>query len=576
MRYNVESAVQRGIAFLFTQQTKAGCFEGRLSSSTFPTCAYAWIQLAQGQLPSTAQIDWFINNQNADGTWGLDAANHPNSEATLFAKLILEQVAKRQPTPRLDEALSRIPEYPLNEALNKLAYAAFGEFDWNKLTISKRMLPVMKLVPRLLKTFPFLQNRLKPPRHILPPVDLFGTPMFENLFIAEQYTLVPVFIMVELNTTKRAEVIDSLYDWLKSHILSDGSWFRVNYITSLSVLALLELQKHRGDDAELGAMIERGLAWLETTRNPDGGCREAINLNVWDTGLSVSALSTIELAEGTDDISSACRWLIEVQNPDGGWAFSGLPDGSLPSDADDTALATLALLRFQGRSALPQERQYAEAVTRGVNWLRTQQGKNGSWATYIPGQGDVGCVSITAHAIDALLAVGDMDAEINRACEWLKGQISSHGYWTDLWLAKHTYGTANAIIALVKSRASLSTSPVAEIERGVDWLESVQNSDGGWGEDMFGARTESTVEQTAWSTYALLLANPKSQAAAKGLDFLLDRQKSDGSWDSGCVGIYWEVIGGYVDPIYASVFPLLALSRSLEATKGHPTTGECS
>jgi squalene cyclase len=565
MRQNVESAVRRGIAFLLTQQTKAGCFEGRLSSSTFPTCATAWIQLAQGQLPSTAQIDWFIKNQNADGTWGLDAANHPNSEATLFAKLILEQIAKRQPTPQISQALARSPKYPLNEALNKLAYAAFGAFDWNKLTLSKQMLPVIKLMPRLLKTFPFLQNHLKPPRHILPPVDLFGTPMFESLFIAEQYTLVPVFIMIELNTTKRSEIINALYDWLKSHTLSDGSWFCVNYITALSVLALLELQKQRGDDAELGAMIDRGLAWLETTRNPDGGCREAINLNVWDTGLSVSALSIIDPAEAGDNISSACKWLIEVQNPDGGWAFTGLPDGSLPSDADDTALATLALLRFQGRSALSQESRYAEAVTRGLDWLRSQQGKNGSWATYIPGQGDVGCVSITAHAIEALLAAGDMDAEIDRACEWLKGQISSEGYWTDLWLAKHTYGTANAIIALVKSRESLTTSTASEIERGVSWLESVQNSDGGWGEDMFGVCRESTVEQTAWATYALLLANPKSQAAEKGLDFLLDRQKSDGSWNAGCVGIYWEVIGGYIDPIYASVFPLLALSESLKA-----------
>ena len=564
MRQNVESAVRHGIAFLLTQQTKAGCFEGRLSSSTFPTCATAWIQLAQGQLPSTAQIDWFIKNQNADGTWGLDAANHPNSEATLFAKLILEQIAKRQPTPQISQALARSPKYPLNEALNKLAYAAFGAFDWNKLTLSKQMLPVIKLMPRLLKTFPFLQNHLKPPRHILPPVDLFGTPMFESLFIAEQYTLVPVFIMIELNTTKRSEIINSLYNWLKSHTLSDGSWFCVNYITALSVLALLELQKQRGDDAELGAMIDRGLAWLETTRNPDGGCREAINLNVWDTGLSVSALSIIDPAEAGDNISSACKWLIEVQNPDGGWAFTGLPDGSLPSDADDTALATLALLRFQGRSA-PSESRYAEAVTRGLDWLRSQQGKNGSWATYIPGQGDVGCVSITAHAIEALLAAGDMDAEIDRACEWLKGQISSEGYWTDLWLAKHTYGTANAIIALVKSRESLTTSTASEIERGVSWLESVQNSDGGWGEDMFGVCRESTVEQTAWATYALLLANPKSQAAEKGLDFLLDRQKSDGSWNAGCVGIYWEVIGGYIDPIYASVFPLLALSESLKA-----------
>ena len=138
--------------------------------------------------------------------------------------------------------------------------------------------------------------------------------------------------------------------------------------------------------------------------------------------------------------------------------------------------------------------------------------------------------------------------------------MSKEGYWSDLWLAKRTYGTACAIIGLLK--AGKTTSPA--IARGVAWIESVQNSDGGWGEDMFGKLTDSTVEQTGWCTYALLLADHESSAARKGLEFLLGHQRPDGSWEASCVGIYWEIIGGYADPIYAAVFPLLALNQYLK------------
>ena len=94
MSESVESAVHRGAAFLIAQQKSEGNFEGRLSSSTFPTCAYAWAQFAQNQVPDGRLIDWFLKKQNEDGTWGLDAANQPNREATLFAKLILAQFAR--------------------------------------------------------------------------------------------------------------------------------------------------------------------------------------------------------------------------------------------------------------------------------------------------------------------------------------------------------------------------------------------------------------------------------------------------------------------------------------------------
>ena len=409
--------------------------------------------------------------------------------------------------------------------------------------------------------------------------------MFDALFIAEQHTLVPVFIMIELNTTKRPELITSLAAWLKSHVLSDGSWFRVNYITALSVLALMELQEKWEADEETAAFIERGIDWLRTTRNPDGGCREALNLNVWDTALSIIALTEIYAThnevksresefrptdELTDKVKRAAQWLVNHQNEDGGWAFSGLGDSTLPSDADDTALGTLALIRSLLVGSPIDREALDNSVHRGIEWLKTQQVRDGSWSTYQPGQGDVGCVSITAHAIEALLAFDQSDIpDIPYVREamvagvyWLRKQMNSDGYWRDLWLAKDTYGTACAIAAFVK--VGLKNAP--EVERGVAWLERTQNADGGWGEDMFGNPTESTVEQTAWSTYALLLANPENTAAEQGIAFLLKHQREDGSWPEQCVGIYWEIIGGYADPIYASVFPILALNQSSQTT----------
>ena len=573
MKKEIRSALKRGTTFLLRQQCEDGNFEGQLSSSTFPSCAYAWIQLARGEIPESALIEWFRANQNGDAGWGLDPANISNAEATRFAQIILEQVHQHAPDPSLQTLLASIPKLPPHLALVKLAYAAFGEFDWNELTFSENALPLMKLAKQLTK-IPLLGSRLKPPRHRVPPVALFNTAMFDALFIAEQHTLVPVFIMIELNTAKRPEMIASLFTWLKAHVLSDGSWFRVNYITALSVLALIELQEKWEANDEIDRLIERGIAWLDKTQNPDGGCREALNLNVWDTALSVIALTEVQPidaetalhdAELTDKVRYAAQWLAEHQNSDGGWAFSGLRDSTLPSDADDTALGTLGLIRSLCADISDDQQILHTVIHGGVTWLKTQQVRDGSWSTYQPGQGDVGCVSITAHAIEALLALGKSDVpdkpnvetEIQRGVNWLRRQIHRDGYWRDLWLAKDTYGTACAIAVLVK----VGLADAAEVHRGVEWLERSQNADGGWGEDMFGNPTESTVEQTAWSTYALLLANPENRAAQNGINFLLEHQREDGSWQEACVGIYWEIIGGYADPIYASVFPILALNQ---------------
>ena len=162
------------------QQHADGNFEGQLSSSTFPSCAYAWIQLARGNTPEPSLVDWFINSQNEDGAWGLDTANQSNSDATLFTQLILEQVSEKASSQRLQDTVSRIPHYPLDLALVKLAYASFERFDWQKLTVSKNALPLMKIV-KLLTRIPQLRALLKPPRNKLPQCPLtFSTLLYFN------------------------------------------------------------------------------------------------------------------------------------------------------------------------------------------------------------------------------------------------------------------------------------------------------------------------------------------------------------------------------------------------------------
>jgi len=68
-----------------------------------------------------------------------------------------------------------------------------------------------------------------------------------------------------------------------------------------------------------------------------------------------------------------------------------------------------------------------------------------------------------------------------------------------------------------------------QIRKAVAWLESVQNEDGGWGEDLrsyddpgeWSAKGASTASQTAWALLALLAAGERdSKATERGIRWL--------------------------------------------------------
>ena len=100
------------------------------------------------------------------------------------------------------------------------------------------------------------------------------------------------------------------------------------------------------------------------------------------------------------------------------------------------------------------------------------------------------------------------------------------------------------------------------------WLRSVQNADGGWGElprsyedSDYKGRGPSTPSQTAWALMGLMATGDNSDSVHRGIQYLLDSQKPDGSW----VDEYWTGTGFpkvfYLRyHLYAIYFPLQALA----------------
>jgi squalene-hopene/tetraprenyl-beta-curcumene cyclase len=117
------------------------------------------------------------------------------------------------------------------------------------------------------------------------------------------------------------------------------------------------------------------------------------------------------------------------------------------------------------------------------------------------------------------------------------------------------------------------------VRRAVRWLKLCQKQDGGWGECCesyaecsLKSSGASVPSQTAWAILGLISAGEgKSAEVLRGIEFLLNKQKSDGTWDE-------EEFTGTGFPKYFMIryhnyrncFPLMALGRfrSLNIDKG--------
>jgi squalene-hopene/tetraprenyl-beta-curcumene cyclase len=219
------------------------------------------------------------------------------------------------------------------------------------------------------------------------------------------------------------------------------------------------------------------------------------------------------------------------------------------------------------------------------------QNRDGGWPTFCRGWGklpfDRSGADLTAHALRALWAwrpffadfwdEAPFDRAIARGIDYLRSCQRPDGSWVPLWFGNQhapneenpTYGTARVLAAY--RDLNLVDSPDAS--RGIAWLGTAQNSDGGWG----GAPgIPSSVEETALAVEALAtpgIAGERLEAVKRGAAWLVGRVQS-GEWKKPSpIGFYFAKLW-YFEKLYPQIFTAAALGRAFQvlATQSSPTS----
>src|SRR5206468_5908667 len=150
---------------------------------------------------------------------------------------------------------------------------------------------------------------------------------------------------------------------------------------------------------------------------------------------------------------------------------------------------------------------------------------------------DPACADITGRALEALAAhrVPGSHPAVRRGVRWLVKNQEADGSWYGRWGVAYIYGTCFALRGLA---ASGESDREAHILRAGEWLRSIQNADGGGGESCKSYDNRiftggpSTPSQTAWAILGLIAGgDPNSLSVQHGIEYLLETQRSDGSWE---------------------------------------------
>lgn len=343
------------------------------------------------------------------------------------------------------------------------------------------------------------------------------------------------------------------------------------------------------------AVTRRGIDKLLVIGEEEAYCQPCVS-PVWDTALTCHALLE---AGGDDAIPAAKRgmdWLKPkqvldvkgdwaVKRPEvrpGGWAFQ-YNNAHYP-DLDDTAVVVMAMDRSRRATG---SGEYDEAIARGREWIEGMQSRDGGWAAFdvnnleyylnnIPFS-DHGALldppteDVTARCVSMLAQLGETPASspsMAAGVDYLRRTQLADGSWYGRWGLNYIYGTWSVLCALNAAGVD-HQDPM--IRKAVDWLASIQNADGGWGEDATSYRLDykkfdrapSTASQSAWALLGLMAAGEvEHPAVGRGVEYLKSTQTEKGLWDeqrytaTGFPRVFYLRYHGY-----AKFFPLWALAR---------------
>src|SRR6476469_2995167 len=342
------------------------------------------------------------------------------------------------------------------------------------------------------------------------------------------------------------------------------------------------------------AVTRRGLDRLLVIGEQEAYCQPCVS-PVWDTSLACHALLEAG-GEGLAPAKQGLDWLLPkqvldlkgdwaVKRPEvrpGGWAFQY--NNAYYPDLDDTAVVVMAMDRTRRATG---SHEYDIAIARGREWIVGMQSSDGAWAAFdvnnleyylnnIPFS-DHGALldppteDVTARCVSMLAQLGET-AQSSKALAdgvaYLRRTQLAEGSWYGRWGLNFIYGTWSVLCALNAARFG-HQDPM--IRKAAAWLVSIQNADGGWGEDAVSYRLDyrgyeaapSTASQTAWALLGLMAAGEvENPAVIRGVEYLKSTQTEKGLLDeqrytaTGFPRVFYLRYHGY-----SKFFPLWAMAR---------------
>ena len=604
-------ALERAAGRLLELQDAAGWWKGELETNVTMEAEdlllRQFLGIADDEVTRLTG-NWIRSKQREDGTWGNFHGAPADPSTTLEAYVALRLAGDPPDAAHMRLAAEFVRESGGLErarVFTKMWLALFGLWSWDDLPA---MPPELIFLPpwaplniydfacwarqtvaaltvtwayRPVRELPVTVDELRaggPPLTRFPVTDPWARGFLLLDRVLHLYERRPVAAL-------RRRALARMESWIVERQEADGSWGGIQppWVWSLIALNLCG----RGLD---DPVVAKGLAGLDAFTVVEGDVRrlEACQSPVWDTALALIALRDAGLPDDDPAIERAAAWLLgeevrqrgdwAVRRPrlaTGGWAFEFANDWY--PDIDDTAEVVLALRRAR------QTDELEAAVRRGVRWTLGMASRNGAWGAFDADNCrelvrrlpfcDFGEVidppssDVTAHVVEMLAGEGMQDHPLLRSgVEFLLREQEPDGSWFGRWGANHVYGTGAAVPALVA--AGLEPDHRA-IRRAVRWLESVQNDDGGFGEDLrsyrdpaWRGRGASTASQTAWALLALHAAGETGPVVQRAVDWLVRTQLDDGGWDEP-----WYTGTGFPGDFYINyhlyrlVFPVSALGR---------------
>lgn len=553
------------MARLMSCRSADGMWRGQLSSSAISTSVSVFALQRIDEERFRPQIErgvsWLHKTMNPDGSWGDSEESPSNMTATLLTYVSLYAVGQAPSETR--EFLNRKFGGDTEEALIQGVLGYYGR----DLTFSVPILMMCALAGvvkswKRIPPFPFELATLPQSlfRYLNLPVVSYAIPALIAIGICQMQKkggllspLRRMFVPKAMNVLQRMQP-------------EDGGFLEAAPLTAFVGMCLAEggFRNHE--------VTQRCATFLVETVRESGAWPIDTNLSGWVTSLAgkVVGAEDVDLQQLSDVIrANATRKVHPFTGAKaGGWGWSDL-SGSVP-DGDDTSGALVALHHLRGGRVCPE-------VENGIRWLMWLQNRDGGMPTFCRGWGrlpfDCSTPDITAHAILALgLWMPSLQGELRVSAQksldgmirWMQHVADAEG-WTPLWFGDQdaqdekapVYGTATAIDYLM----SANNPAAAELARAqLQFILRSQNEDGGWGGNK-GVRSKVTYTSRALSALAHF-PDEYQEERKRGWDYLYGRFLSGTLYDREPIGLYFSRLW-YSEHMYNVTFLLHALKCEL-------------